>query len=452
MLGVMKHLPGLMRSMTLSQEQIREMQLRRLRAIITHAYANTSFYRETMDGLGIKPQDIRSVEDIRYLPIITRADVKEHFSEMLARGVQLERCKVTHSSGTTGEPVEYAYDAEALNFARALKVREKLWCGVRPADRWVNIAMTRKRGGHQITGGHWRTFLKSYAAKGLDVDVIEDPDLQLEKILKFAPAVLQAYPTSLHALALELRRNPRITWRPRLLFTVAELLGEETRLLVREVFGREIMDIYGLIEVGDVSWQCRRAGEYHINADAILVEFLNDGKPVAPGEVGEIVVSSLYNEAMPLIRYRSSDAGRPSDGRCDCGCNLPAMKVIDGKMLDFLVLPNGKLVSPHVPKKALLFVSGIARFQIVQHTVSELDVLCEVSPDWNEDTPRQIEVALRPIVGPGVRISPKQVERIERAQSGKIKVIVSHVSREVGAQFSAPVEHQAAHQAKETGA
>jgi len=431
MLTIAKYLPGLMRTMTMSPDKIKDIQLRRLRSVVDYAYNTTVFYREIMDQRGMKPEDIRNIEDLRHLPVIGRADVKEHFHEMIAKGVNLGKCKVTHSSGTTGEPVEYAYDQDALNFARALKVREKLWCGVRPGDKWVNIAMTRKRGGHQITGGNWRKFLKTFATKGLDVDVIEDLDDQVTKINAFAPSVLQAYPTSLHAVALEMRRRNISNWKPRLLFTVAELLGEETRILAREVFGMEIMDIYGLIEVGDVSWQCRRAKEYHINADAILVEFLNDGVPVSTGEVGEIVVTSLYNKAMPLVRYRSSDAGRPSDGICDCGCNLPTMKVVDGKMLDFLVLPDGKLVSPHVPKKALLFVSGIQRFQIVQYTVSELDILCEASPDWNEDTSHQIEMALRPIVGSDVKITPKQVDQIERSKSGKIKVIVSHVSKEL---------------------
>ena len=431
MLAVIKNLPALMQGMKIHPDHLQTIQLRRLRSIITCAYERTVYYRETMDSLGIKPQDIRSLADLQYFPVINRADVKEHFTEMLARGVDVNRCKVTHSSGTTGEPVEYAYDGQALNFARAIKVREKLWCGVRPGDRWVNIAMTRKRGGHQITGGHWRTFLKTYAAKGIDVDVIEDLDEQVKRILAFRPEVLQAYPTSLHALALEMRRRKFSNWKPRLIFTVAELLGEDTRMLVRDVFGQEIMDIYGLIEVGDVGWQCRTAAEYHINADAMLVEFLNDGRAVAPGEIGEIVVTSLYNKAMPLIRYRSSDAGRPSDGQCTCGCRLPTMRVVDGKMLDFLVLPGGKLVSPHVPKKALLFVGGILRFQIVQHTVSEIDVLCEAASDWNEDTARQIENALRPIVGEEVRIRPRQVDHIERAKSGKIKVIVSHVSKEL---------------------
>jgi len=416
--------------MLMSPEKIQEIQLYRLRSIIAYAYQNTAFYRETMDTMGIKPSDIRSLEDIQLLPIISRADVKNHFHEMLTNGVRLSACKVTHSSGTTGEPVEYAYDQNALNFARALKVREKLWCGVHPGDKWVNIAMTRKRGGHQITGGDWRTFLQKRVMTGLDVDVIEDLDVQVDKIRTFAPTVLQAYPTSLHAVALEMRRRGITEWKPRLLFTVAELLGEDTRIIAREVFNMEIMDIYGLIEVGDVGWQCRRANEYHVNADAILVEFLNDGKPVAPGEVGEIVVTSLYNRAMPLIRYRSSDAGRPSKSRCDCGCNLPMMKVVDGKMLDFLVLPDGKLVSPHVPKKALLFVSGIQRFQIVQHTVHELDVLCEASPEWSESTVQQIEDALRPIVGSAVHITSRRVDHIERSKSGKIKVIVSHVSKE----------------------
>lgn len=431
--SIAKNLPGLMQTMTMGSEKIQEIQLHRLQAMIAHAYENTVFYRETMDKLGVKPTDIRTAADMQLLPVISRADVKDHFHEMIAHGVSLSACKVTHSSGTTGEPVEYAYDQEALNVARTLKIREKLWCGVRPGDKWVNIAMTRKRGGHQITGGEWRAFIKKYVTQGLDVDVIEDLDVQVQKIHDFAPGVLQAYPTSLHAVALEMRRRNLTDWKPRLLFTVAELLGEDTRLLVRQVFNMEIMDIYGLIEVGDVGWQCRRAKEYHINADAILVEFLNDGKPVAPGEVGEIVVTSLYNKAMPLIRYRSSDAGRPSDGHCDCGCNLPTMKVVDGKMLDFLVLPDGKLVSPHVPKKALLFVKGIQRFQIVQHTVRELDVLCEVSPEWSDATPQEIENALRPIVGSGVHIIPKQVAQIERSKSGKIKVIVSHVSKDLAA-------------------
>jgi phenylacetate-CoA ligase len=156
MFSIVKNLPGLMRTMRLGPEEIQTLQTRRLRAIIAHAYQTTSFYREMMDQQGIKPTDIRTTDDIRLLPVISRADVKEHFHEMIARGVTLDKCKVTHSSGTTGEPVEYAYDQDALNVARALKVREKLWCGVRPGDKWVNIAMTRKRGGHQITGGSWR--------------------------------------------------------------------------------------------------------------------------------------------------------------------------------------------------------------------------------------------------------------------------------------------------------
>ena len=145
----MKNLPTLVQGMKIRPDQLQAIQLRRLQSIITCAYDRTVYYRETMDSLGIKPQDIQSLADLQYFPVINRADVKEHFTDMLARGIDVNTCKVTHSSGTTGEPVEYAYDGHALNFARAIKVREKLWCGVRPGDRWVNIAMTRKRGGHR---------------------------------------------------------------------------------------------------------------------------------------------------------------------------------------------------------------------------------------------------------------------------------------------------------------
>src|SRR5690349_240069 len=130
MLAVMKNLPGLMQGMKIQPDRLQALQLRRLRSIITHAYEQTVYYRETMDSLGIKPRDIHNLADLQYFPVINRADVKEHFTDMLARGVDVNACKVTHSSGTTGEPVEYAYDGYALNFARAIKVREKLWCGV----------------------------------------------------------------------------------------------------------------------------------------------------------------------------------------------------------------------------------------------------------------------------------------------------------------------------------
>ena len=126
MLAVMKNLPWLLRGMKIDADHLQTVQLRRLRSIISCAYERTVYYREMMDRLGLKPEDIRSLEDVRHFPVITRADVKEHFSEMLARGVDVSRCKVTHSSGTTGEPVEYAYDGQALNVARAIKVREKL--------------------------------------------------------------------------------------------------------------------------------------------------------------------------------------------------------------------------------------------------------------------------------------------------------------------------------------
>src|SRR5262249_9389269 len=114
MFSVMKNLPGLMRGMKMQADDLQAIRLRRLRSVITHAYQNTVYCRETMDRLGIKPQDIQCLADLRHFPVISRADVKEHFTEMLARGVDVKRCKITHSSGTTGEPVEYAYDSQAL--------------------------------------------------------------------------------------------------------------------------------------------------------------------------------------------------------------------------------------------------------------------------------------------------------------------------------------------------
>src|SRR5690242_12220609 len=100
MLAVMKNLPALMQGMKIQPDHLQAIQLRRLRSVITYAYEHTVYYRETMDSLGIRPQDVRSLADLRYFPVINRADVKEHFADLLARGVDASRCKVTHSSGT----------------------------------------------------------------------------------------------------------------------------------------------------------------------------------------------------------------------------------------------------------------------------------------------------------------------------------------------------------------
>ncbi len=195
---------------------------------------------------------------------------------------------------------------------------------------------------------------------------------------KIEPDVIDGYSGSILLFAQEVKRKGLDKIRPRIVFGTADLIDPGSRRLIEEVFEAPYYDQFGCAELDRTAWQCPEKIHYHIDADSVIMEFVDsDGKAVAPGERGEILYTSLFNYAQPLIRYAVGDVGVPIEGECPCGRKLPLMKIVEGRSDSFLVLPDGRKLSPMTfwtLMRLFRFTDHIFKFKFIQKQFEVIEV------------------------------------------------------------------------------
>jgi len=372
----------------LKPPKLRMLQRKRLRAILKHAYENVQIYHEKFDSVGIKPDDIKTVEDLSKLPFTTKKEVWSGIPDQsIAKGYHINECVKMSTSGTSGGPMPVYYDKRFSDYFSAASYRSRKAIGISPLDKVFRIQFggppSRNQGAGKETSGvkhrsRWKTSLglaynlfkgfqkTSYITYSAD-DVILD-------IIEYQPKVLIGNPSYLRLIAETINDMGIRDFHPKVLRSRGEVLDEPTRKFLESSFGREVFDQYGANEVGSISWECRRKEGQHIDADLLILEIVRDGEPVGPCERGEIVVTGLLNYAMPLIRYRVGDIGILDDEQCSCGRSLPLLKSIEGRAVDCFTLPDGRNVTPKVIMTAIQGTPGVSRYQAVQESRNKVTI------------------------------------------------------------------------------
>lgn len=403
----------LRREERLPEEKLEQIQWERFLRIIRHAYEASPFYRRRFDDAGITPEDIRTRDDLGRIPILEREDLRRP-KQLIARGYASAKLFRSFSSGVTGERAETFFDSKAWLLGKMLlKIRARLACGVRP---WHRIALFKF--GDLENSAARRLFLRQEA-----YPVHDQIDAILPRLLRYAPNVLYGLPG--HYRQLIEKYPDRL--RPKIVFTSGEMLDGDTRGLIEERFGVPVYDVYGCTEVKEIAWECPERSGYHVNADRLLVETVGPSK-CAGEEHRDIVVTSLYNYAMPLIRYRIGDTGRLIDRKCPCGRSLPLMTPGFSRSCDFFVLPDGGLVSPYVMIKTVEVLPGFGRFQIVQEETDRVVMrIVPHGPDGGSAA-SAIRRKLTPLL-PNVRLDIVETQEIPPEPSGKFRITASKVPR-----------------------
>jgi phenylacetate-CoA ligase len=296
------------------------------------------FYHRLFRSVRVKPEDIKSHEDLVKIPPVSKHDIRENYQDFIAKSLDTSKLPSSFTSGSTGIPLKICYDNSALNFYSALNRYIFSECGVKPNDKFVTIW-----GRAQSV-----VWSKPYAKllSGLDEVVVPAffGDAKLARVLRLIePDVIYTFPSILLLLA----HNRDISGiSPRLIFTQGEMVTQHCRDVVKKTFDREIFDTYGSVEFEFLAFECDEHCGLHMITDGSYMEFIDENEEsVYSGEEGEIIVTGLYNRAMPLIRYRIGDTGIPTDECCSCGRSWPLIKSIRGRLNDFLILPSGRKLS-----------------------------------------------------------------------------------------------------------
>jgi phenylacetate-CoA ligase len=367
---------------------LRRLQNRRLREQVRHAYAASPFYRRKLRTARVSPESIRSVDDLPRLPFTTKEELKQNQAErppwgdLLAVPVR-DVLRVHMTSATTGRPVAYLdtkadWDGFCHSYARALYA-----FGVRAAD----MVMAAFSYGPWI--GFWSGF---YAAQHLGCLVFPvgglSTDQRIDALRTWPITVLGCTPSYALFLAehaarkgIDLARDTkiRITWHT----------GEPgasipaTRAKIERAFGAKAFDLPGLTEIAAWGFECdARAGLVHVHEDYCYPEVLDEhDRPVKPGERGELVFTSLYRKAMPLIRYRTRDVVQLADRRCPCRRTLVALEGGVLARLDDMKKVRGVIVYPRRIEEIVRPHAEVDEFQVVFRRVDGLDdILVRIDP------------------------------------------------------------------------
>ena len=402
----------LLRQQWLSPDRLRAIQWARLQAIVRHAERRSRFHRERFRGAGFSSDDLRTWDDLARIPVTTRDDLQEP-ERLLADGYAPARLRRSHTSGSTGKPTTTYFDERAWTLGRhALKLRARLASGLRPWDR---IAVFQE----DVPEG----FATALAGRRASVSLHRTPAEIADELTRFAPTALYGPPSQLLRLS---EAGAKLAGL-RLIFTSAELLDGLTRGRLERDFGVPVLDIYGCTETKEVAWQCRERGGYHVNAEWLVVEICKGKEPGGLPE-GTILITSLYNRGMPLLRYRVGDTGRSLAGGCACGRGLPLILPTDGRAVDYLSLPAGGRVSPYTLTCSVENVRGLGQYQIVQEArdrvVMRVIPRGTLAPEAREELRQALSASLT-----GIEVRVEIVESLPREPSGKFRVVRSDVSR-----------------------
>jgi phenylacetate-CoA ligase len=212
-----------------------------------------------------------------------------------------------------------------------------------------------------------------------------------------------------------------------MIFTSSEMLEAGTRQKIESALQGEVFDIFGCTELKEISWECPARCGYHINSDWLLVESLTNDASSEEGEVpGRLVVSNLFNFAMPLLRYELGDTGRLLQHACTCGRGLHLMTPSLGRSVDYFTLPDNTAVSPYAMTCAIENIEGMAQYQIRQTAVDHVIVSVVPTPNYRHENSAEIRARLEKVL-PGVTIEVNMVSRLAREKNGKFRIVASEL-------------------------
>jgi len=425
------YLACMMRRACWDHKKLADYQNRKVKEVLRYAYENVPFYHEKFNQTGVKPLDVKTVADLNKLPILRRTEIAENAELMLSREFNAKKLRIVSTSGSTGRPLFTRISRKEDEFRKAKHLRANIAVGQKPRDRWVVVTAPH----HFSEVTRLQRFLGIYAATPLSV--FEEPVTQIAAIKCLRPDILDGYSSSLLLLAQELEKTGTKISKPKFVIGGAELIDSSSQQLIEKAFNAPFYDQYACVELERLAWQCKEKASYHIDADSVVMQFVDEsGEEVAAGEQGEVVCTSLFNCAMPFIRYALEDVGIPSDEtNCPCGRTLPQMKVIAGRKDSILLLPGGRSMSPLAIGDCMIFFkyfSHIDQYRVTQKRIDLLTFLVKKKDDSIED--RVMEAELRSHIRKMMHIGEPQVtievdftDEIPLDTSGKLRKVVSEI-------------------------
>lgn len=369
-------------SQWLSPERLSERQLVQVKRLMRHAQSTVPFYARIFRDMDAERLDWTTFQA---LPMLSRRDLQANFEMLRSTAVPPSHGSVAlgQSSGSTGSPARFLKTAVDQLFWNALTVREHLWHGRNFQGRLAAIRNAEENALYPSWGQPTDIVFQTGPAGVLRITTpIGD---QARWLREQNPDYLLSYPTNIRALAMyciaESIRLPAL----REVRCMGEVIGADLRELCQRAWGAHLVDVYSCQEAGYLAMQCPDSEQYHVQSECVVLEILReDGTPCAIGETGRVVLTSLHNFAMPLIRYEIGDYAERGDV-CLCGRGLPVIRRVMGRARNILIYPSGEKHFPLLGGERYPEIAPIKQYQIIQRTLYKVEARLVVGRNLTPD-------------------------------------------------------------------
>ncbi len=409
--------------------QLEALQVQRLQRLLSHAQAKVPYYRNLFAERGFDAAKVGSIAELQRLPFLTKAVIRQHTDALKAQDAQgLARF---NTGGSSGEPLIFFIGSERVSHDVAAKWRATRWWDVDIGDPEVvvwgsPIELGTQDRIKQLRDALMRTeLLPAFEMSDAKLDAF------VAAIRKRRPRMLFGYPSALSHIArhAEKRGIAMDDLGIQVAFVTSERLYDEQRATIARVFGCRVANGYGGRDAGFIAHECP-AGGMHITAEDLIVELVDrDGRPVADGTPGEIVVTHLATRDFPFIRYRTGDVAVRDAAPCSCGRGLPLLREIQGRTTDFVVAADGTVMHGLALIYVIRDLAGVQSFKIVQESKTATRVLLVVDAAFDPANRDAIAAGFKRRLGDAVDVTVELVDSIPAEKSGKFRYVVSHVAQ-----------------------
>lgn len=408
------HLDALLRTQSLKREDLLARQRRDLADIVEFAAAHTPYYAETL-----APLLHGGRFDFNELPVLIKDDVIRRLDDLLADTADRSQAKLGHTGGSTGKPLAFWYDDAKHELMRAGMMRSYMLSGWRPGQKILNFWGARQ---DVVPGGVFGAQLGDAIAAEHTISAYEYTEAQLIEwarfIQRYRPVLLQGYASVLAEVARVVLENGLAMPKTLLgVYSTAEVLTDAQRQRMQQAFGCKVFNQYGSREIPNIACECSH-GKLHVFTDMVFLESRKID------DENRLLVTSLTNRLMPMIRYDIGDSGRLLDGECECGLPFPLMEMDLCRQNDLIRTPSGKTVHPSYFNRLLYGQTQIRQYQWVQRDLDQLE-LNLVAPPLGSETLASLEASIHREVDARMVLKVHYLDDIPRTVSGKHRFVIS---------------------------
>ena len=426
MRGTTVELWKLLRIRSLSATELQDLVQKRLSSVMRHAYVNVPYYGSLWRSAGVRPEDVRSVDDLPRLPLTTKAMLKAAGpGELMTRGVDPSACYVERTSGASGNYWEVFLSPREAKTRRLVRLRAYLTAGRRPRDVLC------------VLGLDWGAPPNIYDRLGLYrtryVSAVLPLEQQVKLLREARPDLLRVWPSAFRSVLHEVDYGLSKLARPRAIYSSSEVLDDALRRRILADLDVEFFNFYVAAEAGEIASDCPAHEGLHVNADQVIVEVLrDDGQVAEPGEPGVVVVTSLHSYTMPIIRYRLGDISTRLERPCSCGLPFPLIGAPLGRQEDAVRLPSGRLRAAIGLGLLVDKVDGIDQFRIIQERPDHIVLQLVWWREPTEHAVSELRTRMLEYLGEPVQLDVERVDSIPE-EKRKFRKFISELNESTAA-------------------